>query len=269
MTDMNTPRWSATEQIAEEQRILYFAALIHDGARIGQTGTLLITQVQLERAQELGEPLPIAPITATERAASHAQRLGVAALVSEINRPRQQWLDQNLANILPDSADGYSRITNQLRKSGVSTVRDVLVMGKMRIANVKNIGVTSVQRFEAVLNDNALGIVWQNSPTDEMVAELCDNLADVTSRYLDDSYTFYCTVSKFGPNVQRLIDTPAETLAKQYSDRRDKYYPPRNDAEERIFMNKAVSEAHAAKQLAANFAVKFYAAKRRLSQPTS
>ncbi|HEX7368395.1 MAG TPA: hypothetical protein VF261_01935, partial [Candidatus Saccharimonadales bacterium] len=138
------------------ERIKSDSALLAAGAEVNEWGRLVITGAQ---RREL------------------ADRDG-------FYEQRRAWLDQSVADLvsgIPASTGVHSRIHNSLRRDGISTCRDILVVGKKKIRDVYTLGETSMAVIGQAVAANDYGITWKKAPTMADIAGLCANLSEVTS----------------------------------------------------------------------------------------
>jgi hypothetical protein len=176
-----------------ELRILHDAALIKRGARISERGILHLTDVQLEVVALHGDPL------------YEINNTSDINLLREVSRTEQEkWLNTNIAWLNFGDSTAASRLQNAFERSGIETIRDVLVLGRYRIKKMQNIGAVSISKIEDVLNvGEQKDCEWKNKPTPADIAEFCDNLSQVAAAVLERYPPHYYMVA--GLSVQDLL----------------------------------------------------------------
>jgi len=73
-----------------------------------------------------------------------------------------------------------TRTVNALRRERLITRRDVLIAGKSKIFNVRNVGMRTLELLEPALA-NEFGIQWLDRPKAADIARFCSDLRQVNS----------------------------------------------------------------------------------------
>ena len=203
-------RYTLEQQLSTEERIVYAADLIKGGATINQFGTLAVTQSQLVDFQAENNRL-------TESASKNI--LSESLVDPEFIRPYLEgWLDKSIRELVDQaetsenkigSPAGRTIIYHTLARNGISTVRNLLVIGKDRFGELRGIGEGLVDVAEKITNNNPFGFALKSKPSTEEVRTLCQDLTKVTvgAVFKNQSHLEFASLS-----LAEVIDETPEQL---------------------------------------------------------
>ena len=139
------------QQRMSEQRVLFDAELIREGATINSLGCLGITEAQYWRLKSLENEIPCLETWLTSD-------------ISDV------YLDSGLAELMGN------RPLKILLRNKIQKVQHILALGRNGMP--QGIGDKSYHAIELMLSNN-FGIDWKNSPTVEDIAGYCNSLDEV------------------------------------------------------------------------------------------
>ena len=176
--------------VETEKRIISDAELIRCGAKmigfvndssidpkLGSDPRLRVTELQTLKAELTGD---------------------ASCRVADILWPLADWPDSNefiasdetldrsidsaWAEIHPDvKRDGT---VGYLRRSNITSIRDLLVLGKDRVGGIRGIGDKKIEYLQALLRHNTPDREWLDSPSPKDITEICEDLIQVSALVL-------------------------------------------------------------------------------------
>lgn len=133
--------------------------------------------------------------------------------INEQTTKLDQKLDMKIADFIGDDKLHKMKIRNALSSHGITTVRDVLVVGKWTTESIPNIGNTSMNilhnRMDSEFGDQ---VVWKEELTFIDVAELCDSLDQVPSLVLPGTLRGAYILLKTYRSVKSIINVNLDDL---------------------------------------------------------
>ncbi|HVW23667.1 MAG TPA: hypothetical protein VHB51_04275 [Candidatus Saccharimonadales bacterium] len=144
------------------------------------------------------------------------------------------------------------RISNALKRANLYTLRDVLVVGRLKVKDIQNFGQGSINALQHAID--LTGEPWMNRPTPTDIVNWCENLDQVSGMVIDFNHR--------DMTVQEMLDVPVDERATAFSIHYEKN-PESDDYNRRI---KVPDEARAREVYgqALAFASRFTAARDRL-----
>lgn len=171
MLEQNTQNLSPLERQQNALRVLSDAEFIRGGAYYNELGRLTLTDLQLEKMNTLNIGV------------------GLQALSPEMVAP--QWLDSDLNAHVHEVPSFNKRVCNTLYRDGVNTIRDILVIGELRLSSVPGLGDKSMAAVKELLKhqDETLGYLYY-LPTPDYIATIAGDLSQVTARAIGASLVY-------------------------------------------------------------------------------
>ena len=204
--------YTPLQQVLTEHRDLYSERIREDGAHIGSYGSLLLSDVQLERVQQTGDPLP-------------QDNTGVLEH-KDLSTERQQWLMTQITDLqLFEFPRSQVRVTYELKLKGVATLQDALIFGRGQLLRSDSIGPETVQALEEHINASPYGFELVESPTARDMAVACTGLEDVKlkitrpvfHKVLSRMPRGYHSAERFGTTMHDLLVVPGTELVENQS----------------------------------------------------
>lgn len=148
-----------------------------------------------------------------------AATLGIE-LNLEVEQPIDERLLQPAMSIFPQHPTGevaIDRIVNRINtcfySQGVTTVRDLLAIGRKNVADFRNFGEKATEAVDAALAGQDFGIEWGPNPTPAAIATMYKNFSEVPVAVL--GYTPNNWGDAWYRTVEELRHADPEELAKQ------------------------------------------------------
>ena len=204
--------YTPLQQVLTEHRDLYSERIREDGAHIGSYGSLLLSEVQLERVQLTGDPLP-------------KDNTGVLEH-KDLSNERQQWLMTQITDLqLFEFPRSQVRMTYELKLKGVATLQDALIFGRGQLLRSKSIGPETVQALEEHINASPYGFELVESPTARNMADACTGLEEIKlkitrpvfHKVLSRMPRGYRSAERFGTTMHDLLVKPGTELVNDQS----------------------------------------------------
>lgn len=179
------------QQRQTEQRLYSDTSLIMGGAHVNALGRLVITEQQL------------ADIAANQYIVDRNAML---------NTPFPAAFDA-----LPwSNALLRTRVTNALHTSGVSSVRDLYVIGRNGFRDIRNLAGLTEAAVSKQLTCFSNGMSWLEQPTILDIASICDNTGQITSLVLQPNFRRF-RHGEIAPSVKQIVDMSTEELKSYHT----------------------------------------------------
>lgn len=179
------------QQRQTEQRLYSDTSLIRGGAHVNALGRLVITEQQLA---------------------------GISANQDRVDR--NAMLDTPFTtafDALPwSNALLRTRITNALHTSGVTSVRDLYVIGRSGFRDIRNLARLTEVAVSEQLTCFSNGMSWLEQPTMPDIASMCDNTDQVTSLVLLPNFRRF-RHGEIAPSVKQIVDMSTEELKSYHT----------------------------------------------------
>ncbi|HSX07497.1 MAG TPA: DNA-directed RNA polymerase subunit alpha C-terminal domain-containing protein [Candidatus Saccharimonadales bacterium] len=179
----------------------------------------------------------------------------------------QESLDQPIAEVVENKYGATpmtARVINCMRREGVKNFRDLLVVGKETIGDIRNLGRKGRDYLQATLADIAPDITWLDNPTMDDIATYCTSPDQVTLKVLGNDHAHFL----HGVGMQQLAFADLSTLMDAVV-MRDIYDKPAHISErQKIGEEKrlTVDEVGVLQASAREFVAKFLKSRARLTQ---
>lgn len=126
---------------------------------------------------------------------------------SETETKMDHVLDMSLSDLSEDSVTRVSlRTLNMAHRGGVGTLRDLLIMGKSRVAELRNVGKAATNELSDLIQEHCGDeIQWRFEPSVADICKLVDSLDQVSASCLSERAG--------GKTIAAVLQMPPEELA--------------------------------------------------------
>ena len=166
MPDFEIQPLTEVERQHTAARVLSDAEFIRGGAAYNEFGGLVITDAQLEKMQELNERYD--PQKGFEE-------------VTDLS-----WLNDSMLRSTRRTPEFTNSIAHILTDNGIENIRDILVVGRHKIGQMRKVGPLTISAIEQLLGTYEAQPEWHEKPTIEYVASISKDLTEVNGYVIDE-----------------------------------------------------------------------------------